>query len=82
MRQIADNPMVAIAGEWFTAHGKAVNLGYFGKADNQAIADKLKKEFAAWIDNGHNDFEDENTIILRVELTDGLLFSKGTRYEF
>lgn len=82
MRQIADNPMVAIAGEWFTAHGKAVNLGYFGKADNQAIADKLKKEFAAWIDNGHNDFEDENTIILRVELTDGLLFSKGTRYKF
>lgn len=82
MRQIADHPTVAIAGEWFTAHGKAVNLGYFGKADNRAIADKLKRAFAAWIDNGHNDFEDENTIILRVELTDGLLFAQGTRYEF
>lgn len=82
MRQIADNPTVAIAGEWFTAHGKAVNLGYFGKADNQAIADKLKKAFAAWIDNGHNNFEDENTIILRVELTDGLLLSQGTAYTF
>ena len=27
-------------------------------------------------------FDDENTIILRVELTDGLLLSHGTRYEF
>lgn len=82
MRQIAENPTVAVAGEWFTAHGKAVNLGYFGKAENWAAADKLKKAFAAWIDNGHNNFEDENTIILCVELTDGLLFSQGTRYEF
>lgn len=46
------------------------------------IAEKLKKVFAEWIDNGHTDFDDENTIILRVELTDGLLFSHGTRYEF
>lgn len=82
MRQIAENPTVAVAGEWFTAHGKAVNLGYFGKAENRAAANKLKKAFAAWIDNGHNNFEDENTIILCVELTDGLLFSQGTRYEF
>ncbi len=82
MRQIAENPTVAVAGEWFTAHGKAVNLGYFGKAENRTAADKLKKAFAAWIDNGHNNFEDENTIILCVELTDGLLLSQGTRYEF
>lgn len=30
MKQIAENPVVAIAGDWFTAHGKGVNLGYFG----------------------------------------------------
>lgn len=35
-----------------------------------------------YFDNGHNDFNDENTIILCVELTDGLLLSHGTRYEF
>ena len=35
-----------------------------------------------WFDNGNNDFDDENTIILCVELTDGLLLSHGTRYEF
>ncbi len=38
--------------------------------------------FFEWIDNGHNNFDDENTIILCVELTDGLLLSHGTRYEF
>ena len=82
MRQMENNPAVAIAGEWFTAHGKGINLGYFGREENRAIAEKLRKAFAEWIDNGHNNFEDENTIILCVELTDGLLLSHGTRYEF
>lgn len=82
MKQIENNSVVAIAGDWFTAHGKGVNLGCFGKKENAVIADKLKKAFADWIDNGHTDFDDENTIILCVELTDGLLFSPGTKYEF
>lgn len=80
MRQIENNAEVAIAGEWFTAHGKAVNMGYFGKKENCETAEKLKSAFAAWIDNGHNNFEDENTIILRVDLTDGLLLANGTGY--
>ena len=82
MKHIKNNPIVAIAGEWFTAHGKGINLGYFGKTENKAIAEKLKIAFAGWIDNGHVNFDDENTIILRIELTDGLLLSHGTRYEF
>ena len=82
MKQIENNSAVAIAGDWFTAHGKGVNLGYFGKEENVAITDKLRKVFAEWIDNGHNNFDDENTVILRVELTDGLLLSHGTKYEF
>ena len=82
IKQIECNPAVAISGDWFTAHGKGMSLGWFGKAENRAISEKLKAAFAEWIDNGHNDFEDENTIILCVELTDGLLLSHGTRYEF
>ena len=82
MKQIAQNPNVGICGEWFTAHGKGINMGWFGKEDNAVIAQKLRKVFFEWIDNGHNDFNDENTIILRVDLTDGLLLSHGTRYEF
>ncbi|MBD5476253.1 MAG: pyridoxamine 5'-phosphate oxidase family protein [Lachnospiraceae bacterium] len=81
MNQITKNPTVAIAGDWFTAHGKGINLGYFGKPENKEIAEKLKKAFHTWIDNGHNNFDDENTCILRIQLTDGILFSHGTRYD-
>lgn len=81
MKQIEANPIVAIAGDWFTAHGKGVNLGYFGKSENEGIAKKMRAVFAEWIDNGHNNFEDENTCILCIELTDALLLSHGTRYE-
>lgn len=81
MRQIDQNPLVAIAGEWFTAHGRGENLGYFGKPENTEIAGKLRQAFAEWIDNGHNNFEDENTCILCIRLKDGILFSHGIRYE-
>lgn len=81
MKHIAENPTVAISGEWFTAHGEGENLGYFGNEENRTIAEKMKEVFAEWIDNGHNDFKDVNTIILRVALTEGVLFSHGTRYE-
>lgn len=81
MKQIADCPVVGIAGEWFTGHGKGISLGYFGNEENSWIAGKLKKAFAEWIDNGHTDFDDENTIILCLELTDGQLLSHGKKYE-
>ena len=82
MKQLRENPTVAIAGEWFTAHGKGMDLGHFGRAENQQLAQTLKEVFAVWIDNGHMDLNDENTMILCVELTDGVLLSHGTRYEF
>ncbi len=82
MRQIKKEPRVALAGEWFTAHGMGIDLGYFGKEENRGVAEKLKQVFSQWIDNGHNDLGDENTIILCVKLTDGILLSHGTRYEF
>ena len=82
MKQIEGNSTVALAGDWFTGHGKAVNLGYFGKEENESIAKKMREVFAAWIDNGHNDFSDVNTCILKIELTDGVLFAQGKRYEF
>jgi len=81
MKQIKDNPNVALSGDWFTAHGKGVDLGYFGKDENKIIAEKMKAIFSEWIDNGHNNFDDVNTCILRIELTDGVLFSHGIRYE-
>ena len=81
MKQIAKNPIVAICSNWFTAHGIGINLGYFGKSENEEIAKKLQIVFEEWIDNGHNDFNDENTIILCIRLTDGVLLSHGIRYD-
>jgi len=81
MKQIEQNPTVALSGEWFTAQGIAINSGYFGKADNAYIASRMKQVFSAWIDNGHNDFSDVNTSILCVKLTRGVLFSNGVRYD-
>ncbi len=81
MRQIAENPNVGICGDWFTAHGRGSSMGWFCREENKAIAQKLREAFCEWIDNGHNDFADENTCILRIQLTDGVLFSHGTRYD-
>lgn len=81
MRQLAQNPSAAIAGEWFTAHGTGIDLGYIGREENRRIAGKLKDVFASWLDNGHVDLGDENTVVLRIALTDGVLLSQGTRYE-
>lgn len=82
MRQLRENPTAALAAEWFTAHGKPESLGWFGDEKNRGIAAKLRDAFAEWIDNGHNNFDDRNTIILKIELTDMVLMSHGTRYEF
>jgi len=81
MRQLAQNPAAAIAGEWFTAHGRGVDLGYIGKEENRRIADRLKEAFSAWLNNGHVDMQDENTVLLCIQLETGTLFSHGTRYD-
>ncbi|HOO27774.1 MAG TPA: pyridoxamine 5'-phosphate oxidase family protein [Lachnospiraceae bacterium] len=81
MKQIKANHTVALCGEWFTAHGIGENMGHVGSEQNKEIADKLRQVFSAWYSNGHVDESDPNTVILCVRLTDGVLFSNGTRYE-
>lgn len=81
MQQIGKNRNASICGEWFTAQGKGESLGYFYKEENKAMAQKLRSVFASWIDNGHNNFDDENTIILKISLENAVCFSHGTRYD-
>lgn len=80
MKQIAKNPDVAVCGQWLTAHGIGENLGHVRDARNEAVLSKLRAVFAEWYDNGHTNEEDPNTCLLRVKLTDGVLFSEGTKY--
>lgn len=82
MKQIENNATVAISGEWFSGHAVGENLGHIRLEQNKEIADKLRSAFAAWYGNGHINEDDPNTIILKIRLTDGILFSNGLRYEF
>lgn len=81
MKQLVRNASCAVCGEWFAAQGIGVSLGWVKAPDNLELFDKLKRVFAGWIDNGHNDFDDKNCIILKIRLTNGTLFSHGTKYE-
>ena len=81
MRQIAREPRVAIAGDWFTAHGIGEDLGHVLLHRNEGVMAVLRKAFSSWYDNGHTNELDPNTCLLKIRLTDGILFSNGVRYD-
>ena len=80
MRQIAVNPRVAVSGEWFSGHGLAEDLGHVLKEENRELISTLRHVFSSWYHNGHVDEADPNTCLLRVKLTDAVLWKDGTRY--
>lgn len=82
MKHISKNPVVAICGEWFSGHGKAESLDYLCLDENKDLADKLRTAFSDWYDNGHTNESDTNTIVLRVAVTDGIIYKDGKRFEF
>lgn len=81
MAQLALNPNCAVSGEWFSAQGVGESMGWFGLAKNAEIADRLRAVFAEWIDNGHNDLDSTDCIILKIRLTSGILYADGVRHE-
>ena len=78
MQQIAQNPAVALCGDWFTGQGVAENLGHVLLPENAPVMVTLREAFAAWYGNGHVNESDPNTILLRVRLTGGVVFRQGT----
>ncbi len=81
MKHINRNPVVGICGEWFSGHGKADSLGYIRKEENKDLAVKLRNAFVSWYNNGHTDESDVNTIILKITVTDGVVYKDGKRFE-
>ena len=81
MQQIGRNPNVGVCGEWFTAHGIGENIGWVCSKANAEMASRLREAFSAWYANGHVDESDPNTVILRIALTDGILYHHGTKYD-
>lgn len=81
MLHIKSNPCVSICGDWFTAHGIGENMGYILSNENKHLTEKLKDIFKDWYGNGHIDENDSNTCILKIKLSDGVLFNHGKRYD-
>lgn len=81
MKHIAANPAVALAGDWYTARGVGESLGAASRPENAALLQRLCRAFASWINNGHTNLSDENTVILRIRVTEAVLMSHGVRYE-
>ena len=82
MKHIGQNPVVGISGERFSGHARAESLGYIRLEKNEEIANRLRRAFASWYDNGHTNEEDTNTVILRMKIMDGIIMSEGMKYEF
>ena len=84
MQQIAKNPHVAISiiVDNFTADGIGENLGWVCDEKNEQMMKKLRVIFADWYYEANND-EDQNTCLLRIQLTKGLWNNphEGTRNE-
>jgi general stress protein 26 len=81
MKQMKKNPAIGVCGEWFTAHGIGENLGHVLAPQNAEMMAKLHIAFAKWYDNGHTNESDLNTVLLRIRLTDGVLWHEGERFE-
>ncbi len=81
MKHIEKNPVVGICGDWFTAHGVARDMGHVLDPRNEELMNKLREVFSSWYKNGHVNESDENTRILCIRLTDGVLMDKGKKYE-
>ena len=79
MKQIEANNTVAIGGtEWFTAQGTAENLGWVKDEKNADIRAKMKKIFV-WFDD-HAGEDSPNSIVLRVNLTEGTIIDHAQTY--
>jgi general stress protein 26 len=81
IKQMKKNSVVGVCGEWFTAHGIGENLGHVLAPQNAEMMAKLRAAFAEWYDNGHTNESDPNTVLLRIRLTDGVLWYDGERFE-
>jgi hypothetical protein len=79
MRDIEANPHVAICHNLFVAHGIGTNLGSPVADRNHGLRATLREVFCAFYDRHVNE-ADPNTCILRVDLSDAVVFTHDAKY--
>lgn len=79
MQEIAENPSVALCHGLFVAHGSGTNLGNPLEPKNGALREELRQVFHTFYDRHVNE-SDPHTCILRVDLTDAVVFTENAKY--
>ena len=79
MKEIAANPSVALCHGLFVAHGTGTNLGNPLAPGNGALREELRHVFSAFYDRHVNEL-DPHTCILKVDLTDAVVFTANAKY--
>lgn len=79
MKEISKNPNTALNQNLLVAHGIGENLGHPLEEQNKALREELKRVFVKFYDK-HVDEQDKNTCILKISLTDALVFAHDFKY--
>jgi len=79
MKEITINPNVALNHNMFVAHGLGKNIGNPLEEQNRELRKQLKHVFFAFYDK-HVYEDDINTCILKITLTDSLVFAHDYKY--
>jgi hypothetical protein len=79
MKEIAENPHVALAHNMFVAHGIGENIGHPLDQKNKYLREELRKVFSAFYE-GHVHEDDKDTCFLKIALTDAVVYANDYRY--
>lgn len=79
MKEIMKNPNAALNHNLFVAHGIGENIGNPLEEHNKKLRDELRNVFSAFYDKHVNE-QDKNTCILKISLTDALVFANDYKY--
>jgi general stress protein 26 len=79
MREITQDPHVAICKDLMCAQGIGKNLGNPKEEKNKELRNELKEVFSAFYSR-HVDEDDPLTCILEIQLTSAAAFTKDTKY--
>lgn len=79
MKEIKENPNVAICKDLMCAQGIGINLGNPKEEMNKNLRQELKAVFSAFYDRHVNE-DDPKTCILAIQLTSAIAFSHDTKY--
>jgi len=82
LRQIAQNPAVALSGQWFSGQGFGRDLGWAYAPENAALAQRLLPAFERWLKEESVNLPKEQVHLLQLRLTRGRIVSEGQVYAF